>query len=928
MTLIEFVKTNVSPDNYYSKRFPKWDSHLRLNIFCPWHEQEGRNKPSLAVALRDGGAKCHGCDKSFGNIVHFESKLEKISETEAALTLYEEFVRPFFPRSDVDRFAKNLQFEPRIQAQVLKEIGLFTRTTKFFNLGYDFKSRRLIIPIRTRFNRYGNVRFYQFPSERKGSKYPKIYNAAGYGYPELYPWEQIKTYDPKKPLVWMKAERDTLLAIQEGVQAFCITGSGETVGLEKWANEFKDFEIFIVGDNDKQGVIAAKKRKEGISEICKLAKLITLPFSTKGKDYSDWILDEGHAAQELLDLIEEVRDEAEKIESDEIIEPKLYSDKMFTLSEIRANPSIRDVKVRTKGIVIGKLERSYNIPYKFRILAKDAPATFCEIPISRELIWMIHASDDAIKDFVRRKFVKDKKAKIEPIDYVVATEVELAPIVDVSSEGSYVTFNGIFVGASVETNVPYEFEIIPTTSIRTQVQVGIITSARAISSILDSQIFQKKNLESLDIFRSDNKAWDDLCTFASEISLQYTRIYNRLDWHLVGLLTYLSPLHFKYPHEGLQRGWLNSLAIGDTQTGKSEVARQLQRVFDCGAIVNAENCSFVGLIGGTIKNSTGQFMLRWGRVPINDRQLVVIEELSGLSTVEISRMSEVRSSGIARIDKGGITAETTARTRLLALSNVRGMGKALASYQSGLRAISELVGQAEDVSRFDLICTLTDSEVSSDIINQPALDYEHLGLYTLEHMRGLVRFIWSLKPDQIQLTEKAYFATLQITKEMSQRYHPSVPIFKAGSGRLKLARLACAIACALFNWDGKQIIVELRHVRCAEKLLMLLYDKESFGYLKYSLKAFCRDKITGEEKLTEVFEKVFHKVEKRKRVLHYIEMNDRFSDRELHEITGIPGVEISQFLGVCIDSNVIERTAKEWKLTPIGKLWVDKTNKT
>lgn len=930
MTLVEYVITNVNSESYYSKRFPKWNAKYRFNVYCPWHEKEGTNKPSLAINLRNGGAKCHGCGKPLGNIVHFESELKKISELDASKELYEEFVRPFFPKLKIDRYVANLQFEPKKLAQCLIELGLTTRTVKAFCLGYDFQSRRLIFPIRTRFNRWGNVRFYRFPSEREGDKAPKIYNATGYGYPELYPWDKIKQYDPEKPLVWMKAERDTLLAIQEGVQAFCITGSGESVGLERWATEFVDFEIFIVGDNDPEGIKHAQKRVDGIKDICKLAKVITLPFRNKGKDYSDWILKDGHSAKELLELIDEAKLDVVPVDDiTDLKEAEYYSEKPIPLSEIKSNLEIRDVKVKTKGIIIGKLDRSYNLPYKFKVLHGDAPATYCEIPISRELIWMIYENDDKIKDFVRNRILKNKKAKLEAVDYLIATEVEIAPIVDISSEGTYLTYHGIFIGANPDTNVPYEFEIIPTTSIKTQQQVGIITSARPLSSILDSQIFQKENLEGLAIFKPDNDAdtWEELCNFANEVSLQFTRIYNRLDWHLVALLTYLSPLYFKFPYEGIQRGWLNSLVIGDTQTGKSQVAHCLQRIFDCGAIVNAENCTFVGLVGGTLKNSTGQFMLRWGRIPINDRQLVVIEELSGLSTVEIARMSEVRSSGIARIDKGGITAETTARTRLMALSNVRGMGKALASYQSGLRAISELVGQAEDVSRFDLICTLTDSEVSSKVINQQALDYEEMGLYTADHLRRLVRFVWSLKPDQICLTEKAYLASLQITQEMAERYHPSVPIFKAGAGRLKLARIACAIACAQFNWNGKQINVEIKHIQCAEKLLQMLYDKESFGYRKYSIKAFARERITNEENLTRIFGDVFRKQEKRIRVLHYIESTGKFSDRELHEITGTPLIEISRFIGALIDSNVIERTGKEWQMTANGKFWLDKAGK-
>src|SRR5687768_5397893 len=163
---------------------------------------------------------------------------------------------------------------------------------------------------------------------------------------------------------------------------------------------------------------------------------------------------------------------------------------------------------------------------------------------------------------------------------------------------------------------------------------------------------------------------------AEHVSKHYSKIYNRPDWHLVALLSWLSPIGWMFPFEKeIQRGWMNSLAIGDTQTGKSKVIQTLQKLFNSGAVVNAENCTYVGLVGGAVKMGSGQFMLRWGRIPLCDKQLVVIEELSGLSVDEISNMSDVRSSGVARLDKGGLSAETQARTRLIALSNVRPVNK-------------------------------------------------------------------------------------------------------------------------------------------------------------------------------------------------------------------------------------------------------------
>ncbi len=191
--------------------------------------------------------------------------------------------------------------------------------------------------------------------------------------------------------------------------------------------------------------------------------------------------------------------------------------------------------------------------------------------------------------------------------------------------------------------------------------------------------------------------FERLWELADILSDGFTKIFNRPDWHSVALLTWVSPIGWRFPHESkVQRGWLNTLALGDTETGKSKVVNTLQQITNCGQIVNSENCTYVGLVGGAIKMGSGQLMLRWGRIPLCDKQLVVLEELSGLSVEEISNMSDVRSSGVARLDKGGLSSQTNARTRILALSNVRPANKTLASYTSGVRADSPSLWRSLD----------------------------------------------------------------------------------------------------------------------------------------------------------------------------------------------------------------------------------------
>lgn len=927
--IIEFVIANVEPDLYYKVRCGHlgWDTRTRPNIRCLWHKEK---TGSLKLSLNNGGARCHGCGKSIGNIVHFESQLNDVTEIEAAQVIYHEFIHQTIPNKRIERQVANLQFSSFFLSSLQNDLGFLPATIRSFQLGLDTERGRITIPIYNQFSRVTNIRYYQLPSMRNGKQMPKIFNEKGHGYLELFPWTHIPKYSPERPIFWQKAERDTILGIQDGLQCICTTGAGESASITEWIDLFKDFQIYILGDSDETGREQAAKKLKQLTDAGCSARILEIPGEL---DYSDYRLDAEGTVSELLDQLTKKKS-AKPSEEKKIVksEPILIA----SLQEVKSNLRFQNQKVKTKGIIIGILDRAYSIPVVFYVSAKNSPKRKFTIDISREMIWMIRADDEDIVDFVRKKFFPGQSCTLEPIEYVKATEVEICPIVDFAEQmdqhGGYTLFRGIFVGNHIDTNVAYELEIYPTTHIRTQEQVGIICTAKPLAASIDTRKFSPDEIDTLNEIRNTatdpDEYWDGVCNFANDISSNFTRIYNRLDWHLVALLTWLSPLYFEYANEGLQRGWLNSLVVGDTQTGKSQVVNSLQRLFNCGNVVNAENCTFVGLVGGTVKNAGGQFLLRWGRIPVNDRQLVAVEELSGLSTAEISRMSEVRSSGIARIDKAGITAETYARTRLLVLSNVRGVGKSLAGYPTGVRAILELVGQAEDVSRFDLLTTLTDEEVQSNTINQVGADFSEACPYNKEILQLLVRFIWCLRPNQIDFTEEAYLASLQTTKEMANIYHPSIPIFKAGSGRIKLARIATAIACSQFNWSRslEKIVVKAIHIEAARRLLQMLYGKESFGYLRYSQKEFGRDRLKNPERVEKILDAIFRTPDAKRRLTHYIVESEGFTVNQFEIMGNLSAFDGRRLFGAMVDANILVKAGRDfWAATRAGRAWLDKT---
>ena len=937
----EYIIQSIPADVYYAARFKEWSPRAKPNVCCPWHEDK---RPSLSLSLRNGGAKCHACNVAKGNIVHFESSLLKCSEAEACTFLMHEFIRPIVPDTTLATLQKALT--PKIIATLTAEIGFTEEVCATHHLGWCVASKRVAIPIYDKFGNCVNCRMYKLPSHRTAKEEGlKVLNLKGYGSLDLFSWPMINLFNTDHPIFIMASEKEAILGIREGLQ--CVAGTGgENAWSQDWAAEFTGFDVCVVAQNDQVGRDAAAQRVAILQQSGCPTSCVSLSPPTALKDFADFILKDGgqgmhlFAAWKAKRAIPSLQSTQQSnrpspplpaAKANELTSPELppvwANGEVAELAALGSNPAMLNMVVHTQGIIAAKATCTYTIPWKFLIRTKLDPPRIYTLPVGRTMIGFIKAPDAVVRAAIR-DCIGSKSGDVSSEAFVTTTEIEIIPTASIDKDVPYVTQRCYYLGQRIEANVPYDLQIVPTTDPRTQETIGIVVSAKPISRALDAEAFFESDeiarLQEAFSPKDGEEVWTKLLAIADELSNHHTKIYNRPDWHLVALLTWLCPLGFAFPYEKeTQRGWLNSLAIGDTQTGKSKVTQTLHRLLGAGAVINAENCTFVGLVGGAVKMGSGQFMLRWGRIPLCDRQLVVVEELSGLSVDEISNMSDVRSSGIARLDKGGLSAETNARTRLLALSNVRPINKNLAGYLSGVKAVQELVGHSEDIARFDLIITLVDSEVPNNIINRPAHNRNKGVAITEELWRKLCQFVWALKPSQIKITTEAYYLCLKETERLAEIYHPSIPVFKGGSGRYKIARIAAAIACTQFSWHGKNILVHETHVTAATTLLELLYNKPSFGYLEYSKQSYDRDGVKDTKLLDNKIIEVIRNANKRSKVVESMIHASKFTRDELCAVAGLQFVQADDLIGCMVRERVLRKgEANLWEITPAGRDWM------
>ena len=235
--------------------------------------------------------------------------------------------------------------------------------------------------------------------------------------------------------------------------------------------------------------------------------------------------------------------------------------------------------------------------------------------------------------------------------------------------------------------------------------------------------------------------------------------------------------------------------------------------------MECKNATVAGLLGG-LQQMGNRWFVTWGVIPTHDKRLVVLEELKGTSVEVISKLTDMRSSGVAEIPKIE-KRRTHARTRLIALSNPRS-DRPLSSYNFGIESIKELIGGLEDVRRFDFALLVSNTEIDAATLNK-LQQYRPAGnqIFDAESCRRLILWAWTREPSQIQYGSGAYEQILSEATRLCSIFTESIPLVDRGSMRLKLARLSASLACRTFSCDDtlENVIIRECHVEYISKLL-------------------------------------------------------------------------------------------------------------
>jgi hypothetical protein len=822
-----------------------------------------------------------------------------------------------------------LQADPVIMDDLKSARGLWTKTIDVFEIGWDPSERAYTIPIRDSSGVLVNVRRYQLRPP-KGRR--KIWGISGHNQPQLYPLTALvkAKRDAERRIILTEGEMDALICNQYNFRAITKTNGAKVWRAADWNKLFKGLTVYVCHDMDRDGQDANRKIARSLARSGVDVRIVRLPYAITadhGKDLTDWWLDHDADRDAFARLLDEARpfDEVDAGDPEEIDPSAAAVVDAFDARRV-GRPLALTVTVK------GRREPGYSVPRKIQYRCTRDAGKQCAIcplynaePTPGEADSVIAGADPVLLEFLdatrpqvaellrRLKGIpKCPKLNVRIEEHQAVEVLYARPSVE-HSNGSNADYKNITL-----TSVG-RHDTAPNQTVRV---VGSLhpDPKKQTNSFLTWDVSRLET--SLDRFEMTREVHEDLLRFqprpgqkplnklreiADDLADHVTHIYGRPTLHAAMDLVYHSVIAFNFDGKPLDRGWLELLVVGDTRAGKSETAKLLRNFYAAGEVVLCEAASYAGIIGGAQQfGGNKEWAITWGAIPLNDRRLVILDEISALTVEEIAQMSGVRSSGVAELTK--IQQERThARTRLIWIGNPR--SASMKDFTYGVQAIKPLIGSPEDIARFDLAMSVSSGDVPSRDINRP----REVGSqqYPRVSARNLLRWVWSRTPENVQWDAGATQAVYEAAERLGSRYIEDPPLIQAANVREKVARLAVALAARLFSTDsrGEDVIVTRAHVRGAVAFIDTLYGNGDFGYGAQS-REIIEDRAEAERNVA----LARRYLENKPGLSKFLRSNGQFRRQDLEEILNVDREEANAIISQLYELRMIYKVKGDVKL--------------
>lgn len=727
---------------------------------------------------------------------------------------------------------------------------------------------RYTIPVRDVDGVLCNVRRYD--PDAGEAKQKMISWSTGNGSARLYGWDALD----KDEIILVEGEMDCLVGRSFGLNTMTHTG-GASVWKPDWSPRFEEKTVYVIYDVDDGGRQGSRKAALSMKNYATAVYIVRLPLRSKGADLTDYLVGQGYGVEDLQALMDKAREDGSFGLSRRT---RPTGDPQPVTLEGSMDQRLAGKPLEIISTVAGKVQPAFLIPKEIEAhCAEDWQESKCSTcPMSA---WggrrrqSVSAEDEVVlkmlnvNEAARQQATKEvvgipkncPRVELTELEQWSVEELVLVPSVESRTEQAQTPIErrAYNVGAhDTPVNAGAKFVGVSTASPKDGRSILQMWSAEQTRADLDRFEMSERLLRQLAVFRPDDNQspLEMLEEIAADISANVTHIYGRPELHMAYDLVWHSVMDFQFLGKPVGKGWLEMLVIGDTRTGKSEAAERICDHYSAGILKSCEGSTFAGLVGGARQVSGGNsWMVTWGVIPLNDRRLVILDEFSGIAEKDIlAQMSAIRSSGRAQITKI-VNQETSARTRLIWVSNPLNGRSMMEIPRGAIEAMKELIPNPEDIARFDLALAAASGDVESGVINTQHHDkVKHR--YTSELCSALVRWAWSRKQDDVIFAPGVENYVLERAEAVGGRYVPDPPLVQSANVRVKLARIAVALAVRTFSTDstGEKVLVHKEHVTDAERFLDRLYGLERFGYLDYSRKVI-KDREKAQEQRRECY---------------------------------------------------------------------------
>lgn len=525
--------------------------------------------------------------------------------------------------------------------------------------------------------------------------------------------------------------------------------------------------------------------------------------------------------------------------------------------------------IKTNIMVAGKKDTPYIVPCKIEYFCyggckkKSCPLYSIQGHIAyknlscadKELLKMCNIPHNILGTLLKdiSGIISCNKYKVNVIETINIYELLIIPMVDKDKEeddGSY-TVRKVFSAGNLDIteNKYYQLHGYVLPNPKNQESTILVQKSYPLQDVVDSFEYNNVIAEQLSTFKpvdiTTEEIKDKLGQMLHDFTYNVTNIVDRDDILLGVLLVYHSVLKFKVPWDkNAIRGWLETIVIGDTGTGKSHLVDKMQNFIGLGTRVNAESTSRTGLTYKMEQHNNSSWFIQWGAWPLADRELIWIDECSAIPKEEYGHMTLARSEGRLEV-KRAVTAETKCRVRSILTGNAP-RGKRLTSYTHGIESLVDVFNN-EDIRRFDFAMFLRSTDVDPSVYNK---DFEEYPIrHTRDALKNNVLFAWSRHIDQVKFGSNTIEAIYKHSTELSVDYGNAsiVPIVSPADQRNKVARLAVALAALTNSVQNEHIVVMPAHVEVIHEYLDAIYSSQACGLNYYNKLVIKEEQITEDK---------------------------------------------------------------------------------